>query len=328
MQQWMEGKYAAAVREIALATRQCQVPMSVEYIATSTDGKGRLYARHTCAQALPRSLRLLLYGATHKEVDISGAHYELIRSLCASSGLPTVCRLRGWLRQPWSPWLESANAEAVLNAIKIFPIRVINSGYREAVAFLSGLNLPVPAWLTSFAYELEAARDAFTSHVGAEIRPRLEVEYRNRHFFAVEAVEGIVMQLSLLEVRKRCVAPSVLWLHDGFWIDKSVDDTILVAAERHVRLLLFPHASDGDPLFRIVDLTEARSQFLLSCPVPPFPPSFPPSQGTAKRSRRPSQHLTNQHPVAKFTHKRGHKRKIFSYFTRVSKRARQFWLGR
>ena len=209
-----------------------------------------------------------------------------------------------------------------MNAIKIFPIRVINSGYREAVAFLSGLNLPAPAWLTSFAYELEAARDAFTSHVGAEIRPRLEVEYRNRHFFAVEAVEGIVMQLSLLEVRKRCVAPSVLWLHDGFWIDKSVDDTILVAAERHVRLLLFPHAS----IRSFVLLTSLRQDRDFFFPVL-FPP-FPPSQGTAKRSRRPSQHLTNQHPVAKFTHKRGHKRKIFTYFTRVSKRARQFWLGR
>ena len=60
MQQWMEGKYAAAVREIALATRQCQVPMSVEYIATSTDGKGRLYARHTKKVPLQLKLPLLL----------------------------------------------------------------------------------------------------------------------------------------------------------------------------------------------------------------------------------------------------------------------------
>ena len=81
--QWMDGKCAGAVREIALATRQCQVPMSVEYLASSMDGNGRLYARHTCARTLPRSLRLLLYGATHKEVDISGAHYELIRAMCA-----------------------------------------------------------------------------------------------------------------------------------------------------------------------------------------------------------------------------------------------------
>ena len=128
----------------------------------------------------------------------------------ASTSLPTVCRLRGWLRQLWSPWLESINPEAVLNAIKFFPIRVINNGSREAVADPSGLLLSTPAWLSAFASELEAARD---------VHFRLEVEYRNRHFFAAEAIEGIVMQLFLLEVRKRCVALSILWLHDGFWID-------------------------------------------------------------------------------------------------------------
>ena len=35
-----------------------------------------LYARQISAQTLPRDLRLLVYGATHKEVDMSGAHYE------------------------------------------------------------------------------------------------------------------------------------------------------------------------------------------------------------------------------------------------------------
>ena len=220
--QWMDGKCAGEVREIAFATRQCQVPMSVEYLASSMDGKGRLYARHTCAQTLPRILRLLLYGATHKEVDISGAHYELIRAMCASSSLPSVRQLRSWLQQLWSSWLESANAAAVQNAIKLFPIRVINSGTTQAIAFLTGLTLPVPSWLTAFAYELEAARNAFTTHIKAVIRPRLEVEFRNRHFYAVEAVEGIVMQLFLLEVRKRCLVPSILWLHDGFWITKTL----------------------------------------------------------------------------------------------------------
>ena len=315
--QWMDGKYASAVREIALATRQCQCQWAWNTSPHPRMGKGAfmlgipalkpcLEAFGFCSMALP--IKKLT----------SGAHYHLIRTMCASS----------WLRQLWSPWLESANAETVLNAIKLFPIRVINSGSRQAVAFLRGLTLPVPAWISAFAYELEAARNAFTLHIKAAIRPRLEVEFRNRHFFAVEAVEGIVMQLFLLEVRKRCVAPSILWLHDGFWIDKSVDDAILMAAERHVRLLLFPHDSGGDPLFRIVDLTESRSQALCSCPVSPFPPLFPPSPCTTKRSRRPSHCLTRQHPVARFAHKRGHKRKIFTYFNRVCKRARQFWLGR
>ena len=108
------------------------------------------------------------------------------------------------------------------------------------------------------------------------------MEFPNRHFYAVEAVEGIVMQLFLLEVRKRCLVPSILWLHDGFWIDKNVDDVILMAAERHVRSFLFPQASDGDPLFRIVDLTEPRESVAILAQVERFKgltwtecPSFP-----------------------------------------------------
>ena len=73
--QWRNGQCASAVR-------------CVEYVTPASDAKGRLYARHTSAQNLPRDLRLLLYGGTHKEVDISGAHYELIRALCASTTLP------------------------------------------------------------------------------------------------------------------------------------------------------------------------------------------------------------------------------------------------
>ena len=300
----------------------------MEYLTSATDGKGRLYARHTCAQTLPRSLWLLLYGATHKEVDISGAHYELIRAMCASRSLPSVRQLRSWLQRLWSSWLESDNAAAVQQAIKLFPIRVINGGSAQAIAFLTGLTLPIPPWLAAFAYELEAARNAFTSHIKAVIRPRLEVEFRNRHFYAVEAVEGIVMQLFLLEVRKRCLVPSILWLHDGFWIDKNVDDGVLMAAERYVRSLLFPQACDGGPLFRSVDLAEARECALRSCPVSPIPPLFPPSLCPPHKVRRVSHCLTRQQPVAKFVHKRGHKRKISTYFNRVSKRARQFWLGR
>ena len=98
--QWMDGKCAEVVKAIALATHQCQTAMTVEYVASATDGRGRLYAKHCCAQTLPRDLRLLVYGATHKEVDMSGAHYELIRAICASQSLPPVCELRESLRPP------------------------------------------------------------------------------------------------------------------------------------------------------------------------------------------------------------------------------------
>ena len=97
---WEEGKCAAKVKAIALATKKGSTMMSVEYVTPANDGRGRLYARQIGAQSLPRQLRLLIYGETHKEVDISGAHYELTRALCkiALAGqLPEFFPLQQWI---------------------------------------------------------------------------------------------------------------------------------------------------------------------------------------------------------------------------------------
>ena len=110
---WMDGKCAEAVKAIALATHQCKIAMSVEYVSSAADSKGRLYARQVSAQTLPRDLRLLLYDATHKEVDMSGAHYELTRAMGASKSLPPVRTLRLWLQQLWAVRLSTEDAEVV-----------------------------------------------------------------------------------------------------------------------------------------------------------------------------------------------------------------------
>ena len=116
---WSDGKCAFAVKAIALATKKCTTAMSVEYIAAASDGKGRLYARQCGAQTLPRNLRLLLYGNTHKEVDMSGAHYELTRAICASKSLPPIKELRQWLRQLWGSRLASDETDEVQRAVKL-----------------------------------------------------------------------------------------------------------------------------------------------------------------------------------------------------------------
>ena len=149
---WMDGKCAGAVKAIALATHQGKRAMSVEYISAATDGKGRLYARQISAQTLPRDLQSLLYGATHKEVDMSGAHYELIRAMCASKSLPPVRELRLWLQQAWSARLTDEGADEVQRAIKLFPLRVINSGATRALAHLATMELLTPTWLAALAY--------------------------------------------------------------------------------------------------------------------------------------------------------------------------------
>ena len=49
------------------------------YHRTSQDDMGRIYPTTFAAQALPRSLRLVLFASTHSEIDMWGAHYEIVR---------------------------------------------------------------------------------------------------------------------------------------------------------------------------------------------------------------------------------------------------------
>lgn len=95
---WNNGSRASAIRELALATSNATTPLRVEYLTPANDASGRLYAKHLSGQRLPRELRLLLYGNTHKEVDLTGAHCEMIRALTGSVTLPPTHDIRKRLR--------------------------------------------------------------------------------------------------------------------------------------------------------------------------------------------------------------------------------------
>ena len=56
---WNNGSHTAAIRSLALATRNVTTPLTVEYLTPANDASGRLYATQICAQRLPRELRLL-----------------------------------------------------------------------------------------------------------------------------------------------------------------------------------------------------------------------------------------------------------------------------
>ena len=317
---WNNGSHTAAIRNLALATRNVTTPLTVEYLTPANDASGRLYATQICAQRLPRELRLLIYGSTHKEVDLTGAHYELIRAMTGSVTLPPTRLLRGRLREIWTGD-HIAAPELSFDEVKMLPIRVINTGAAQALKHVTNKGLSLPPWIEAFAFDLEAARDIFTAHVRREVRPRVEALAKNRHFFAAEAIEAIFMQLFLLEVRKRTDIPSIIWLHDGLWIGREVDDQILHAAECHVKRLLFPHSDLTSSLFSIVDLHEDWQAAVSTCPPPPHPPLFAQcNQGTRRGWRR--RKVTRQFPVVKFSHRQASKRKLPGYIDRISKRAR------
>lgn len=87
--------------EIALATQKFSQALTVEYVTSAADGAGRVYSRQACAQMLPKIARAFLYARTHQEVDIAGAHYEVIRRLSHSTSLPPVEVLRQRLAAAW-----------------------------------------------------------------------------------------------------------------------------------------------------------------------------------------------------------------------------------
>ena len=208
---WNNGSHVvAAIRSLALATRNATTPLTVEYLTPANDASGRLYATQICAQKLPRDLRLLIYGSTHKEVDLTGAHYELIRATTGSVTLPPIRLLRDRLKETWIG--EHVADPELLNEVKMLPIRIINSGATRALKHLTDKSLNIPSWIEAFAFDLDAAREVFTVHVRREVRPKVDALAKNRHFFAVEAIEAIFMQLFLLEVRKRTDIPSIIWL--------------------------------------------------------------------------------------------------------------------
>ena len=316
---WNNGSHATEIRSLALATRNVTTPLTVEYLTPANDASGRLYATQICAQRLPRELRLLIYGSTHKEVDLTGAHYELIRAMTGSVTLPPTHLLRGRLRETWAGD-QGTDPDPSFDEVKMLPIRIINCGAARALKHVTDKGLGIPPWIEAFAFDLEAAREVFTAHVQREVRPRVEALAKNRHFFAAEAIEAIFMQLFLLEVRKRTDTPSIIWLHDGLWIGCEVDDQILYAAESHVRRLLFPHADLASSMFSIENLHEAWQTAFSSCPPPPHPPLFARCHHGTKRGWR-RRKVTRQFPVAKFRHRQASKRKLPGYIDRISKRA-------
>ena len=75
----------------------------------------------------------------HQEVDMAGAHYELIRRCINSSSLPHIELLRTILANIWG---ENACVGSE-NIIKMFPVRIINAG--APATLLMQAHLPLCA---------------------------------------------------------------------------------------------------------------------------------------------------------------------------------------
>ena len=109
---------------VAAATGMFKKALCVEYVAAAQGGHGRLYARQVSAQSLSRDARCLLYGQSHKEIDMSGAHYEILRRSAGVPSLPDISYSERSL-----PMTVMVQVKILMPLfVKLLPIRLLNSG--------------------------------------------------------------------------------------------------------------------------------------------------------------------------------------------------------
>ena len=238
--------------------------LAVEYVASAEDGVGRLYARQFSAQRVPRSLRLAAYGLGHQEVDMTGAHYEIVRRSIEGCTLPPIKQLRAQLREEW----RQANCHECDDAVKKWPLYVINGGIQAAEGLLLRQQLITTPAINAIAYELTAACAAFTATVLPRFRSHWPTCFHNRAFFATEHVECLAMQIFLVQLQQRVTLHSVIWLHDGVWIPSEVMAHDVRFAERAM-LRALSLVEEGESLFQVCQLgsqAEHAVQLLTAAP--------------------------------------------------------------
>ena len=169
------NRQAALLRQLVTATQRLTKPLCVEYIAAAEDGMGRPYARQISAQSLTKEARYLLYGQNHKEVDMSGAHYELLRRCVGASRLPPIAQLREAI------WTESQGIVQDPHAFaKHLPLRLLNTNAGSTLAFAQEQGYIPGGRLSALFWEIENLRDHHLPAMLQKYRSDLEVSFRIR----------------------------------------------------------------------------------------------------------------------------------------------------
>ena len=199
-------------------------PRVVEYIATAVDNQGRLYGRGPCAQRLPRKARLLLFGLTHQEVDMTGPFYEILRQISGDAHLPHIAELRKALTH----LLGLIPTEYLQLTVKRHPLIVMNAGAKEACAKVKrDFGISCPPALVYLSQQIEVATKPLTREHLPKLRPHYDATDRGATFRVLEWYEEYLMLTFYKELTRRCHLPSVIWLHDGLWIPKDVPGTTI-----------------------------------------------------------------------------------------------------
>ena len=210
----------------SLLLQQLTKALCVEYIAAAEDGLGRLYARQVSAQSLSHKARCLLYGQTHKEVDMSGAHYEILRRVAGASFLPTIQQLREAIDSDCQ-----GSGDEFLSFVKLLPLRLLNTGAERALAYAKDQGYCLSAYTASLFREIETLRDIHMPKILGANRQDLAVSFRNRTYHACETIESQFMQTFYRSLCTREQITSAIWLHNGMWVNQEVSDSAIRLAQ-------------------------------------------------------------------------------------------------
>ena len=257
---WVAMDYIA----LAVSSSHC---LNVGYKPTVNSMGGRFYSVGNAAQRLPRQVRLLLFGNSHWEIDISGAHYELMRRQCRAAEvhltLLPIAQMRSYLTRA----LSAQIAENDINLlVKTWPLVIINSATpQEAIEYLKKRIQTEPSYhLVSFAREVFAASRYAMHHPPSWCPSGPERTGRGAPFHYFEVLEQQVTWAAYSFLQPRVGFVSAIWLHDGFWVAPRPENDLLTALNTHL-CQTFGFDPAEPPLMRCDSLQPKCAQLLSEC---------------------------------------------------------------
>ena len=238
--------------------------LNVGHKPTVNSVGGRFYSVGSAAQRLPRQARLLLFGNSHWEIDISGAHYELMRRQCKAAevhlSLLPITQMRSYLTRA----LRAQTAETDISLlVKTWPLVIINSATpQEAIEYLrKRIQIELSHHLVSFAREVFAA-SRYAMHHPPSWRPSgPERTGRGAPFHYFEVLEQQVTWAAYSFLQPRVGFVSAIWLHDGFWVAPRPENDTLDALNTHL-CQTFGFDPTEPPLMRCDSLQPKFAQLL------------------------------------------------------------------
>ena len=260
-------QYKAATLDYIASAVAASHRLVVGYKPTVDALRGRYYAVGHTAQRLPRLVRLLLFGNSHWEIDISGAHYELMRRHCRAaavhSDLPPIMQARDHLREAISSQIAEGEVEQL---VKTWPLVIINSATpQEAVEYLRKrlTNEPPPS-PARFAREVFAASRYATHHPPSWCPLSGDQDGRGAPFHFFEVLEQHITWAAYSFLQPRIGFTSAIWLHDGFWVVPRPSEADLRALHSHL-CLTFHFDMTEAPLMRCESLQPKVGHLLERC---------------------------------------------------------------